>query len=81
MSYATGKRSWLICDNCGFRCPYIEAKLTSYNTKVCQKCYDGAYDLKNHPQNKKPSNMHDDIAIRFPRPDVIITYTTVSIPI
>ena len=35
----------------------------------CPTCFDGAYDLKNHPQNKIP-NVRDDITIRNPRPDI-----------
>ena len=35
---------------------------------VCPTDYDGAFDLKNHPQNKAP-NVYDNIAILNPRPE------------
>ena len=34
----------------------------------CPTCFDGAFDLKNHPQNKAP-NVRDITAIENPRPD------------
>lgn len=36
---------------------------------VCPTDYDGAYDLKNHPQNKTP-DVRDNPAIRNPRPEL-----------
>ena len=35
---------------------------------VCPTDYDGAYDLKNHPQNKSP-NVKKEVFIRDARPD------------
>ena len=57
-----------MCDSCGFVYPMRVMKLSSYDTLRCPQCFDGAYDLKNHPQNKVP-NVKDNPAIRNPRPD------------
>ena len=56
-----------LCDICGFRYRLNQLKKTSYGAMVCPTDYDGAYDLKNHPQNKAP-NVKDDESIRNPRP-------------
>jgi hypothetical protein len=44
-------------------------QLNSYNLLVCQTCFDGAYDLKNHPQNSIP-DVRDNPVIQNPRPDI-----------
>jgi hypothetical protein len=43
--------------------------MNSYGMLVCPTDYDGAYDLKNHPQNKTP-DVRDNPAIRNPRPEL-----------
>lgn len=65
---ASNKRALAICDNCGFRYPHRLLKRNSYGMLVCPTDYDGAFDLKNHPQNKTP-NVYDNIAILNPRPE------------
>ena len=42
-------------------------KLNSYGLLVCPEDYEGAYDLKNNPQNKAP-DVKDNEAIRNARP-------------
>ena len=42
-------------------------KKNSFGLLVCPTDYDGAFDEKNHPQNKAP-NVKDDETIRDPRP-------------
>ena len=37
---------------------------------VCPTDYEGAYDLKNHPQNRKTPDVRDNPAIRNPRPEL-----------
>ena len=65
---ATNKRAKAMCDICGFVYAHRQMKLNSYGMLVCPTDWDGAYDLKNHPQNKIP-DVRDDITIRNPRPD------------
>ena len=65
---ASNKNALAMCDDCGFVYPHRVMKLNSYGMLNCPTCFDGAYDLKNHPQNKIP-NVRDDITIRHPRPD------------
>ena len=57
-----------MCDTCGFVYPRKIMQLNSYKMVVCSTCFDGAFDLKNHPQNKAP-NITEDPAIRNARPD------------
>ena len=66
---ASTKRALAICDTCGFRYPHRVLKMNSYGMLVCPTDYDGAYDLKNHPQNKTP-DVRDNPAIRNPRPEL-----------
>ena len=57
---ASGKYAWFICDVCNFRYKYSDRKKTSYGTTVCRDCFDGNYDIQNHPQNFPPKNTRDD---------------------
>ena len=66
---ATNRNAMAMCDQCSFVYPHRTMQLSSYNTLVCQTCFDGAYDLKNHPQNKTP-DVRDNPAIRNPRPEL-----------
>ena len=64
---ASNKRALAICDTCGFQYPHRVLKMNSYGMLVCPTDYEGAYDLKNHPQNRN-ANVRDDERIRNPRP-------------
>jgi|TARA_Y100000296_G_C5007752_1_gene173504 hypothetical protein len=65
---ATKKNAISMCDTCGFVYAQRVMRLSSYNTLQCPTCFDGQYDLKNHPQNRVP-DVRDDPTIRNPRPD------------
>lgn len=65
---ATNKNVYGLCDTCGFRYKLRQLKKTSYGTMVCPQDYDGAYDLKNHPQNKSP-RIQENFFIKDSRPD------------
>ena len=65
---ASNKNAMAMCDQCSFVYPHRVMQLNSYKMLVCQTCFDGAFDLKNHPQNKIP-DVRDDITIKNPRPD------------
>ena len=65
---ATDRRAKAMCDSCGFVYPMRVMKLSSYDTVRCPQCFDGAYDLKNHPQNKAP-NTRREMFIQNARPD------------
>ena len=65
---ATNRNVYALCDNCGFRYKLRSLKKTSYGTMVCPTDYDGAYDLKNHPQNKTP-RIVENFFIKDIRPD------------
>ena len=67
MIMASNKRALAICDTCGFQYPHRVLKMNSYGMLVCPTDYEGAYDLKNHPQNRT-ANVRDDESIRNPRP-------------
>ena len=64
---ATGKRAKAVCDICGFVYPHNVMKKNSFGLLVCPRDFDGAFDEKNHPQNKAP-DVKDDETIKDPRP-------------
>jgi len=74
-NYASGRYTWRVCDICGFTYMYDETTYSSYNTVRCPYCDDGAFDLKNHPQNWPPPVVADPIAVKDPRPDVNLDVT------
>jgi hypothetical protein len=43
---------WSVCDRCGFNYKRRDLRKESTNFVVCHSCYDGAFDLKSHPQNR-----------------------------
>ena len=65
---ATNRKALAICDVCGFRYPHRVMKRNSFGLLVCREDYEGAFDLKNNPQNKTP-DVRDDTKIDDPRPD------------
>lgn len=66
--YSRGALTWACCDNCGWRYRYQEMQETSYHSRVCRRCFDGDYDLYNHPQNTYPQ-VDDAESLEHPRPD------------
>ena len=64
---AVGKRAKAVCDICGFVYPHNVMKKNSFGLLVCPTDYDGAFEEKNHPQNKAP-DVKDDETIKDPRP-------------
>ena len=44
-------------------------KLNSYDMLICPECFEGNYDLKNHPQNKS-ADVRDDTIVPNARPDI-----------
>jgi hypothetical protein len=75
---ATGKNALGICDVCGFRYRLKELKKNSYGMMVCTMDFEGAYDRKNHPQNKTP-DVTDDITVKDPRPRSPMPPTVVTV--
>ena len=65
---ATNRNAMAMCDCCGFVYPHRTMQLNSYDMLICSTCFEGAYDLKNHPQNKIP-DVRDNPVIQNPRPD------------
>lgn len=45
---------WSLCDRCGFKYRRKELRAESTGVLVCRVCYDGKFDIKNHPQNYAP---------------------------
>ncbi len=43
---------WSICDRCGWKARRRNLRKEATGFVVCNSCYDGAYDLLRHPQNK-----------------------------
>ena len=65
---ATNKNAKAMCDTCGFVYAQRVMRLSSYDTLQYPQCFDGRYDLKNHPQNRVPDT-RDDPTIQNARPD------------
>ena len=65
MAYASGKHAYFICDTCGFRYPYKEARGNWENFRVCNECYE-----PKHPQIDPPSIGADAEQLWRPRPEV-----------
>ena len=65
MAYASGKYAYFICDTCGFRYPYKEARGNWENFRTCQECYE-----PKHPQLDPPVVSADAEVLWKPRPDV-----------
>lgn len=57
-----------LCDTCGWRYPLKDLRKTSYNTLVCPTDFDGAFDLKNHPQNFS-AQAKKEKTVKNPRPE------------
>jgi len=74
MGWASGKNSVAICDRCGWKYPYKELKTETLGIRVCETCDDGAFNIIDHPQNY-PADVSEDVALRYPRPDVALSTT------
>ena len=74
MSYASGKFAYFICDVCGFRYRYTNARMTWDNTKVCHECYE-----PKHPQLDPPPITADAEALHQPRPEVDLPQTQLGL--
>ena len=58
-----------MCDSCSFVYDMRVMKLNSYEMLICPQCFEGNYDLKNHPQNRS-ADVRDDTIVPNARPDV-----------
>ena len=58
-----------MCDSCSFVYDMRVMKLNSYDMLICPECFEGNYDLKNHPQNKS-ADVRDDTIVQNARPDI-----------
>ena len=76
MSYASGKYAYFICDVCGFRYRYTNARMTYDNSKVCRECYE-----PKHPQLDPIRVGPDPQALRNPKPRVEFINEKITIPI
>ena len=65
----TAKKAKAMCDTCSFVYDKKVMRLNSYNMLTCPQCFEGNYDLKNHPQNKS-ADVRDDTIVPNARPDV-----------
>ena len=65
----TAKKAKAMCDTCSFVYDKKVMRLNSYNMLICPQCFEGNYDLKNHPQNKS-ADVRDDTIVPNARPDV-----------
>ena len=71
---------WTVCDRCGFDYKRRDCRKETTGHVVCKACHDGAFDRKNHPQNKPARRMReqkvipnarDDVSASLPVPEVL----------
>jgi len=77
----TAKKAKAMCDTCSFVYDKKVMRLNSYNMLICPQCFEGNYDLKNHPQNKS-ADVRDDTIVPNARPDIFgrnITWESANI--
>ena len=75
---AVGKKSYGICDVCGFRYKLKDLNKNTYGLMVCPTDNEKQYDKKNHPQNKFKSVPDSPIKYpsrRSPMPATNVTVT------
>ena len=65
----TARKAKAMCDSCSFVYDKKVMRLNSYDMLICPECFEGNYDLKNHPQNKS-ADVRDDTIVPNARPDV-----------
>ena len=70
-------KAWFICDRSGFRFPYEQRIIESTGFVVGPTESDGAYDLKNHPQNKSPV-IRKKMVLKDARPDTVMATTSTT---
>jgi len=65
----TARKAKAMCDSCSFVYDKKVMRLNSYDMLICPECFEGNYDLKNHPQNRS-ADVRDDTIVPNARPDV-----------
>lgn len=69
--YASGKKSFGICDRSGFKVPYKRlVKEPGTGLMVDKRWSDGRWNRVDHPQNFPP-DVGETIGLKNPRPDII----------
>lgn len=64
---------WSLCDRCGQKYYRRQLRKESTNLVVCSACFDGAYDLKKHPQNRPPRPRYESRKVPDGRPQADTT--------
>ena len=59
---------WSLCDRCGQKYYRRQLRKESTGLVVCESCFDGAYDLKKHPQNRPPRPRYESRKVPDGRP-------------
>ena len=66
---SSGKNALFCCQRCGFAYKWQSAKTELSGLIVCAECYDGKYQLTNHPQNFPASELGPDSVLEWTNPD------------
>jgi hypothetical protein len=69
-------RMWSICDRCGWKYRRRQLRAETAGFVVCNNCHDGAFDLKNHPQNKAASPRREPSIVPDGRIELPLVPTT-----
>lgn len=60
---------WSVCDRCGFDYKRRDLRKETTNFVVCETCFDGSFDKKNHPQNYSAKPRRELKLVPDARPD------------
>jgi hypothetical protein len=79
----SGKWATFSCQRCSFDYPWKDAKTELSGSKVCRDCYDGRYQLTNHPQNFVAPELGPDGVLEWvrgePNPDLPVELSAVDL--
>lgn len=66
-----------VCDRCSWAYPYESRKRETGGAIVCPDCFDGSYDIINHPQNRVMVEP-EKAGLEDARPEVVLATTEAS---
>jgi hypothetical protein len=62
-----------VCDRCSFEYSRRMMRKEATGSVVCYRCFDGAFDLKKHPQNRPARAKRESLPVPDGRPPIDLT--------
>jgi NAD-dependent SIR2 family protein deacetylase len=66
--WARGSRAKFVCQRCGQTAKHLDRKVELSGVHVCPECYDGDFQILNHPANF-PAPIRPDAPLKNPFPE------------